>query len=86
MFQGLRDLALPDLHVHSTLLPVGGFQHSDLQVGAPCLKFQLDLRREIRRATAIRTSLSRSQKREIGWNFFLFAFRRQNILATQVWR
>ena len=66
MFQGLRDLALPDLHVHSTLLPVGSFQHSDLQVGAPCLKCQLDLRREIRRATAIRTSLSRSQKREIG--------------------
>ena len=86
MFQGLRDLALPDLHVHSTLLPVGSFQHSDLQVGAPCLKCQLDLRREIRRATAIRTSLSRSQKREIGWNFFLFSFRRQNILATQVWR
>ena len=79
MFQGLRDLALPDLHVHSTLLPVGSFQHSDLQVVAPCLKFQLDLRREIRRATAIRTSLSRSQKREIGWNFFLFSFRRQNI-------
>ena len=84
LFQGLRDLALPDLHVHSTLLPLGGFQHSDLQVGAPCLKFQLDLCREIRRATAIRTSLSRSQKREIGWNFFLFTFRRQNILVTHV--
>ena len=27
--------------------------------------------REIRRATAIRTSLSRSQRREIGWIFFI---------------
>ena len=105
--QGLYDLALHDLHVHSPFLIVGRLQHSHIQVinalsvfnifkanlksTCCCQKYQnrvqgdserilisleilaklLFFNREIRRATAIRTSLSRSQRREIGWNFVI---------------
>ena len=104
--QGLYDLDLHDLHVHSPLFIVSRLQHSHIQVinalsvfdifkalksTCCCQKYQnrvqgdserilisleilaklLFFNREIRRATAIRTSLSRSQRREIGWIFFM---------------